>query len=405
MDRAYDLVLFGATSFVGQITTRNLVSRCADENLSWAIAGRNAEKLESVANETGAFDVPRMVVEAADEDAVRKMVQSAKLVISTVGPYAQYGSMVIEACAQTGTDYCDLSGEPHWMAQMIEAHHETAVSTGARIVHACGFDSIPSDMGTWFTQQAAQAANKQPCNQIELIVKGMSGTASGGTIASMMNMMEEVSEDPSLAKVLSNPMALVPKDQRSKTRQPSVTRVREHKEENLWLAPFVMAATNTKIVHRSNALLDFAYGEDFRYSEEMATGSGPLGMAKAGAMAGGLGGFAGLARLKPTRGLLAKVLPKPGDGPSPKQQEKGFFNIILRGTDADGNVTRTKVTGDRDPGYGSTAKMLTEAAITLLRTSRTNTGGGFWTPAAAMGGPLIDNLEAHAGLTFEVLDS
>lgn len=405
MDREYDLVLFGATSFVGQIATRNLVSRCADENLSWAIAGRNAEKLESVANEMGAFDVPRLVVDAADEESVQKMVQSARLAISTVGPYAKYGSMVVAACAESGTDYCDLAGEPQWMAQMIETHHETAVSTGARIVHACGFDSIPSDMGVWFTQQAAHAANKQPCNQIELIVKGMSGTASGGTIASMMNMMEEVSQDAALAKVLSNPMVLVPAEQRPKTRQPSLTRVREHKEENLWLAPFVMAATNTKIVHRSNALLGFAYGKDFRYSEEMATGSGPLGMAKAGMLAGGLGGFAGLARIKPTRGLLAKVLPKPGEGPTPKQQEKGFFNIVLRGTDADGNVTRTKVKGDRDPGYGSTAKMLTEAAITLLRTPHTTTGGGFWTPAAAMGGPLIDNLEAHAGLTFEVLDS
>ncbi len=404
MDREYDLVLFGATSFVGQITTRNLVSRCAQENLSWAIAGRNAEKLESVANEAGAYDVPRMIVDAADDEAVRKMVQSARLVISTVGPYAQYGSMVVAACAEAGTDYCDLAGEPHWMAQMIDAHHETAVASGARIVHACGFDSIPSDMGVWFTQQAANAANSQACIQIELIVKGMSGTASGGTIASMMNMMEEVSQDAALAKVLSNPMVLVPEEQRPKTRQPSLTRVREHKEENLWLAPFVMAATNTKIVHRSNALLGFAYGEDFRYSEEMATGSGPLGMAKAGMLAGGLGGFAGLARIKPTRGLLAKVLPKPGEGPSPEQQEKGFFNIILRGTDGEENVTRTKVTGDRDPGYGSTAKMLTEAAITLLRTPRTTTGGGFWTPASSMGGPLIDNLEAHAGLTFEVLD-
>ncbi len=403
MDREYDLVLFGATSFVGQITTRNLVARCADENLSWAIAGRNAEKLESVANETGAFDVPRLVVDAADEESVRKMVQSARLVISTVGPYAQYGSMVVAACAETGTDYCDLAGEPHWMAQMIEAHQETAGSTGARIVHACGFDSIPSDMGVWFTQQAAYATNKRSCNLIELIVKGMSGTASGGTIASMMNMMEEVSQDAALAKVLSNPMVLVPEEQRPKTRQPSLTRVREHKEEDLWLAPFLMAATNTKIVHRSNALLGFAYGEDFRYSEEMATGSGPVGMAKAGAMAGGLGGFAGLARIKPTRALLAKVLPKPGEGPTPKQQEKGFFNIILRGTDAEGKVTRTKVTGDRDPGYGSTAKMLTEAAITLLRTPRTTTGGGFWTPASSMGGPLIDNLEAHAGLKFSVL--
>ncbi len=399
----YDVILFGATSFVGQITTRNLVDRIGtDGDMKWAVAGRNPDKLRNVSHETGAA-VPELIVDASDDLAVREMVNSTKLVISTVGPYAKYGSGVVKACAELGTDYCDLSGEPHWMARMIDEYHEVAAESGARIVHACGFDSIPSDLGVWFLQNHSQKLHGQPATKVELIVKAMKGGASGGTIASMMNMMEELSEDPSLRKVLTNPYALAPSGERSGIRQPNPARVREHPEEKLWLAPFVMAATNSKIVHRTHALLGKPWG-DFVYSEEMSTGKGPIGAAKAAAMAAGLGGFTGLAALGPTRSLMNRfVLPSPGEGPSPDAQQNGFFRIILRGTTSAGEVTRVQVTGDRDPGYGSTARMLSEAALTLIETPDSQTPGGFWTPATAMGDDLISALTEHAGLSFTVL--
>jgi len=396
----YDLVLFGATSFVGQITTANLVERLGtDGSIRWAIAGRNSDKLHRIAEETGA-DVPRLVVDASDADAVRGMAEATKLIISTVGPYSTYGNEVVAACAASGTDYCDLTGEPQWMARMIDAHHAEAQSSGARIVHACGFDSIPSDLGVWYLQNLAQKKHGEAANGVELIVKAMKGGASGGTVASMMTMQEEMAADPSIRKILSNPYALAPEGERSRARQPSLNGLRHHDEEGLWLAPFVMAATNTKVVHRSHALLGHPWGE-FRYSEEMATGDGPLGAAKAGAMIAGLGGFVGLSAIGPARSLLSKyVLPSPGEGPTPKQQREGFFKIILRGTTPAGEVVRVGVNGDRDPGYGCTARMLTEAALTLGSVSRVDTAGGFWTPATAMGDPLIKALEANAGMTF-----
>lgn len=401
---AYDLILFGATSFVGQITARQLVDRVGvDGDFKWAIAGRNASKLHEVAERTGAL-VPEIIVDAADDAAVGAMAESTKLIVSTVGPYAKYGSGVVAACAETGTDYCDLTGEPHWMTAMIDAHHETAQRTGARIVHACGFDSIPSDLGVLFLQDLAQHQFGEPAERVELIVKAMKGGASGGTIASLVNIMEEMSEDPSLRKTLTNPYVLAPEGQRSGVRQPNPNGLRQHKEEDLWLAPFVMAGTNSKVVHRSHALLGHPWG-DFKYSEEMATGGGPLGAVKAGAVAAGLGGFMGLVAAGPTRRLLERfVLPSPGEGPSPQAQTDGFFNIILRGTTDAGDVVRARVTGDRDPGYGSTAKMLTEAALTLRATSTDTTPGGFWTPATAMGDDLIEALIEHAGLDFRALD-
>lgn len=402
--RPLDLIVFGATSFVGQILCRHLVDRHGtDGPVSWAIAGRSESKLAEVAAATGA-DVEQIVADAADAEAMADMVSRTRVVISTVGPYALYGSELVGAAAAAGTDYCDLTGEPQWMQKMIDAHHETAVESGARIVHACGFDSIPSDLGTWFTQQRATEAFGTHCDTIAMRVKAMKGGASGGTIASMMNVMEEVSSDPSLRKVLTNPYALAPEGQRSGVRQPNVTVPQQDDASGAWVAPFVMASVNTRVVHRSHALLDHPWGDEFLYDEAMMMGSGPAGALKAGALTGGLASFMGVAAVGPARSLLNKyVLPKPGTGPSPEDQENGFFDIRFYGTTAEGDTITTKVTGDRDPGYGSTAKMLGEAAVTLLELPADETGGGFWTPSTAMGDRLITALEADAGLEFSVL--
>ena len=405
-NRPYDLVVFGATSFVGEILCGYLVDRHGvDGDLRWAIAGRNADKLEAVAASTGA-DVPRIVADAADAEALAALADSCRVVISTVGPYALYGSPLIEAVADAGTDYVDLTGEPQWMQRMIDQHEATAARTGARIVHTCGFDSIPSDLGAWFTQQRSLERFGQPCSSIAMRVKAMKGGASGGTIASMLNVVDETKADPSLRKTLGNPYALAPADMRSGPKQPNVMAPTKDAASGEWVGPFVMAGINTKVVHRTHALLGRPWGEEFTYDEAMLMGEGPLGAVKAGALVGGLGSFMGLAAIGPARRLLGKVLPEPGEGPSPEAQEAGFYDIRFFGTTAGGDSIATKVTGDRDPGYGSTAKMLAESATTLLATNRgekTGTPGGFWTPATAMGDRLIEALERDAGLTFEVL--
>ncbi len=405
-NRQFDLIVFGATSFVGQILCRHLVDRLGtDGPVSWAIAGRSASKLKTVAADTGA-NVEQIVADASDAEAMAAMVDQAKVIISTVGPYALYGSELVAAAAAAGTDYCDLTGEPQWMQKMIDAHQETAEASGARIVHSCGFDSIPSDLGVWFTQQLAQERFDTHCTSIAMRVKAMKGGASGGTIASMMNVMEEVASDPSLRKVLTNPYALAPEGARSGVRQPNVTIPQNDKASGKWVAPFVMASVNTRVVFRSHALLDHPWGDGFQYDEAMIMGDGPIGVAKAGMLTGGLAGFMGLAALKPARSVLNKyILPKPGEGPSPEDQEAGFYDIRFYGTTAEGDTITTKVTGDRDPGYGSTAKMLGESALVLLDLPANETPGGFWTPATAMGDRLIDALEAEAGLRFAGAES
>ena len=405
-DRPHDLVVFGATSFVGEILCRFLVERHGTEgDLAWAIAGRSEAKLAAVADSTGA-DVERIVADAADPAAMAALADSTRLVISTVGPYALYGSPLVEAVAAVGTDYVDLTGEPQWMQRMIDAHGDAAERSGARIVHTCGFDSIPSDLGVFFTQREAEARFGEPCTRIRMVVKAMKGGASGGTIASLINVADEAKADPSLRQTLGNPYALAPDGMRSGPRQPNVMAPTRDAASGEWVGPFVMAGINTKVVHRSHALLGRPWGDEFVYDEVMAMGGGPLGAVKAGALVGGLGAFMGLVAIGPARGLLNRVLPEPGDGPSPEQQEAGFYDLRFFGTTAAGDTITTKVTGDRDPGYGSTAKMLAESATTLLATNRgekTGTPGGFWTPATAMGDRLIEALEANAGLTFEVL--
>ncbi|MEZ5246286.1 MAG: saccharopine dehydrogenase NADP-binding domain-containing protein [Acidimicrobiales bacterium] len=413
-DRPFDIVLFGATSFVGQILCRYLVDRHGigpgpgtdPGGLRWAIAGRSTAKLDAVAAATGAT-VPQIVADASSATDMASLADSTRVVVSTVGPYALYGSELVAACAAAGTDYCDLTGEPQWMQKMIDAHYATAQASGARIVHTCGFDSIPSDLGVWFTQHAAIEEFGEPCTTIAMRVKAMRGGASGGTIASMMNVLEETAGDPALRKMLANPYALAPDGMRSGVDQPNVLVPKNDEASGEWIAPFVMAAINTRVVHRSHALLGRPWGDDFLYDEAMMMGAGPKGAAKAAGLAGGLGGFVGIAALRPARRLLNRfVLPKPGDGPSPEAQEKGFFDIRFFGTTASGRTIATKVTGDRDPGYGSTARMLGECAVTLLhlpRDGEAGVAGGFWTPSTALGDTLIEALQAHAGLTFDVL--
>ncbi|MGA9275364.1 saccharopine dehydrogenase family protein [Ilumatobacter sp.] len=398
--RTHDIVLFGATSFVGQILTRHLVDRYgSDGGVTWAMAGRNANKLAEVATDAGA-DVDRIVVDADDAAGLAEMCAHTNLVISTVGPYALYGSKLVAAVTEAGIDYVDLTGEPHWMQRMIDRYHERAIETGARIVHSCGFDSVPSDMGVWFLQREAEERFGEPCTSISMAVKAAKGGASGGTVASMMNMMDEVSADPSLRDVLANPYALAEAGDREGRDQPEVILPVHDDGHESWLAPFVMAATNTRVVFRTHSLLGHPWGDDFTYGEAIATGDGLTGRAKALAVSTGMGTMMGAVAFSPMRKMMGAILPDPGEGPSPEKQEAGFYDLRFHGSTASGDEIMVKVTGDRDPGYGSTAKILAEAATTLAESDAT---GGFWTPATALGDPFVDALVEHAGLTFDVI--
>lgn len=404
--REFDLVVYGAASFVGRLLTRYLVQRIGTGGeFKWALAGRNREKLEAVAREFGAEALPTIIADAGDRAALDELAARTRVVVTTVGPYALYGSDLVAACAAKGTDYCDLTGEPQWMQRMIDAHEDAARASGARIVHNCGFDSIPSDMGVDFLQEQAQAAFGAHCPQVRMAVKAARGGFSGGTVASLLNVMTEIKADPGLRKTMQNPYAVCPQGQREGVRQLNVTGPSHDPDIGAWLAPFVMAAINTKVVHRSHALLGRVWGDGFRYDESMMTGRGPAGAMKATAVSAGMGGFMALTAIGPTRKLLERtVLPKPGEGPSPKEQEAGFFDLRFFGKTAAGEQLVCKVTGQGDPGYAATARMLGESALCLAQDrERTRTEGGFWTPSTAMDGALRERLQQHAGLTFERL--
>ena len=400
-----DIVLWGAAGFVGRLLAKYLWPKYgASGEIRLALGGLDKSELESVHKDLKADDrLPLIVGNAFDEPFIYALTKNTRLVVTTVGPYARYGSSLVAACAANGTDYCDLSGETQWMHRMISAHQKTAEASGARIVHACGFDSIPSDLGVLFLQTLAQKRFGHPMTDVKMRVKSIRGKLSGGTVASMLNVIEEVRSDPQVAKIAKNPYALAPEGMQSGVRQPNVSTFEYDADVESWVAPFVMAAVNTRVVHRSNALMEHAWGTAFRYDEAMMMGRGLTGRIRATAFAGTLGAFLAGSYFTPTRFLMKKtLLPKPGEGPSLEERESGFYKLYLIGKDPEGNELRVTVKGDRDPGYGSTSKMLGEAAVCLFSDiGKKEVSGGFWTPATAMGQKLIDRLTANAGLTFE----
>jgi short subunit dehydrogenase-like uncharacterized protein len=409
---SHDVILFGATSFVGQILARYMLatfgaSQTKKDGLRWAMAGRSQAKLETLRASLGteAAQIDLFVADAADSSALTALCGRTRVVVSTVGPYALFGEPLVKACAETGTDYCDLTGEVQWIRRMVMAYADIARNSGARIVHCCGFDSIPSDLGVWHLQQAAQTQFGAPAVEVKMRVKAMKGGASGGTVASLMNVVKEAVADSALRKELANPYSICPPDYVNKTRQKNLKTAEFDSDLNAWTAPFVMAAINTRVVLRSNALLGNRYGADFKYDEAMITGRGLKGRMTALGLVGGLGGFMAASALPPGRWALEKfVVPAPGEGPTPAQQEKGFFDLRFVGKTGKGDTVRTKVTGDRDPGYGSTAKMLGQAAACLAQDiGPADAAGGFWTPASIFGDKLVARLQAHSGLKFEVL--
>ena len=405
--REFDVIVVGATGFTGALVAEYLRDRHGiGDELRWAAAGRNEQKLGTLREALGpsAASLPLIVADTLDAAAVRDLAQRTRVVLTTVGPYARFGSELVAACAEAGTHYCDLAGEVQWIRRMIDAHDATARKSGARIVHCCGFDSIPMDIGAWFLQREARERLGEYCQSIELMVRAMKGGASGGTMASMMNLMREARADRDVARVLAKPYSLNPEGEQQGPDRGDQRGVRFDEDANSWTAPFIMASVNTRVVRRSNALLGYPWGREFRYHESIRTGRGIAGWSRAATITGGLGGLVGLASFDWSRGLLERyVLPKPGTGPDAEAREKGFFNLEQIGKLADGRQIRARITGDRDPGYGSTSKMLAESAVCLAR-DELDSPGGVLTPAAAMAAPLIERLRSNAGLTFEIRD-
>ena len=384
--REFDIVVYGASGFTGRLVAEYLAGR-KGASTKWAMAGRDTAKLAAVRDEIGApANIPLIAADASNPQSLRNMAKRTRVVLTTVGPYQLYGAELVAACVAEGTDYADLCGEPAWMRQMIDAHDSEAKKTGARIVFSCGFDSIPFDLGVLFLQAEAKKRFGAPFARVKGRVRKMRGTFSGGTAASLKATMAAAAKDPNVVTLLKDPFSLTPGFAGPK--QPSGMKPEYDEDFGAWMAPFVMAAINTRNVHRTNALTNFSFGKDFVYDEMVMTGPGDKGEAIAKGMAAQGSGMEG------DKG------PKPGEGPSKDERENGFYDLVFLGVGPDGKKLAASVKGDKDPGYGSTSKIIAETAIALVNAP--DVAGGIWVPGAALGDRLVKRLSDKAGLTFKV---
>lgn len=406
----FDILVWGATGFTGRLVAEYLARTQSTHGARWALAGRDRAKLEEVRGSLvglnpACAELPLLLADAKDAASLDALVSRTRVIITTVGPYARYGSELVAACVRNGTDYCDLTGEVQWMRKMIDAHHAQARESGARIVHTCGFDSIPSDLGVLMLQDFMREHHASHCDRIRLFVTKMRGGISGGTAASALQTMDDVKADPSLRRVLGNPHGLDPEPRRGRPEERDQLGVRYSKELGRWTGPFVMAPVNTRVVRRSNALLGYPWGQDFLYSEAASFPRGPKGLFNAVSAAGTLGGFFLAASVPVVRRQLERhVLPAPGTGPSAEERERGCFEILLLGegkTPGGGSAKlEGRVAAQGDPGYAATSRMLSESAL-CLAFDPLPSEGGVLTPATSMGMKLVERLR-RAGMTFEV---
>ena len=386
--REFDIIVYGATGYTGRLVAEYLSNHYGprDDAPTWAMAGRSLDKLEEVRDLIGApADTPLVVADAADPDSLTAMCGRTRVVLTTVGPYQLYGNELVEACARTGTDYADLCGEPGWMREQIDAHHDTAKASGARICFSSGFDSIPFDLGVLMLQKEAVARFGAPAPRVKGRVRAMAGTFSGGTAASLTATMKSIAKNPKLIPILQSPFGLTPGFEGPD--QPMGLIPEYDAKLGKWAAPFIMATINTKNVHRTNFLLGHPYGADFKYDEMMLTSAGELGEKAANAVAEML------------KNPFGAKPPKPGEGPSKEERENGHYDVLFVGEMADGQTLHYGVKGRYDPGYGSTSRMLAETGIALLSCDKQ---GGIGTPGSFLGEALVQRLQDHAEISFSV---
>jgi short subunit dehydrogenase-like uncharacterized protein len=398
-----DILLLGATGFTGRLVLEYL-AKTAPVNLNIALGARNPSKLAEVQKSAGT-DYATVAIDTQDAAQVEAAIQNTRVVCTTVGPYALYGELVAAACARAGVHYCDLTGEVTFMRRSIDRNHEAAVKSGARIVHTCGFDSIPSDLGVFLVAQECAARFGKKLGRTEFFIGPMRGGVSGGTIASMLAIASEARSSRETRKLLASPYGLSPNpetdlglDANEGARVRKVTAL-----DDAIAGPFVMAACNTRVVRRSNALSAYSYGRGFRYSEEQLYGRGLRGTVTAYGVLTALAAVLGAQSTEVTAKALAALLPKSGAGPSAEARKNGFFKAQILAESEDGEHTlRARVEGQGDPGYAATAVMLGESALCLAQDQLVSAStGGVLTPSTAMGMHLVDRLRA-AGMVFEV---
>ncbi|RAW45511.1 oxidoreductase [Halorubrum sp. 48-1-W] len=410
-DRRHDLVVWGATGFVGRLVAEYLTERYDPSELSLAIGGRSESRLEEleatlVAERPGWDAIPLVVGDATDLDRLRSIAGDTRVVCTTVGPYTKYGTKLVEACIAAGTDYCDLTGEITWVREMVDRYHEEALEAGTRIVHSCGFDSVPADVGTLLVQSFAIEEFGTPCDVARIYVEEGRGGVSGGTMASFTELFRAAAEDPVARQTLRNPYSLAPKGERHGGDPGAQTTVRTDPLRSTWTAPSPMAQVNERVIRRSNALRGYPWDREFECTEVVPTGGGIGGLVRAGAIAAGTRAATAAMKFGPTReGLSRFVFPDPGEGPTRERIEDGYFTVRVlgRGTATEGPfVVQSRIGADLDPGYGATARMVGEAAMCLVY-GRIDSpvAGGILTPASGIGAPLADRLR-EAGFTIDV---
>ena len=399
--KQFDIVIWGASSFTGKLVTEYIFNKYGSTKIKWAIAGRNLDKLEKVRSQVAYEDIPIFIADSFDEDSLSKFVKKTKVVCSTVGPYSLYGTKLVKVCLENNTNYCDITGEAHWIRTLIDNFHEEAKSKKIKIVNSCGFDSIPSDMGVYFIQNEIKKVYKNYAKSIKMRVAGIRGGISGGTYGSINNLLKEAYADRNVFKVLNNPYGLNPKDKMEGMDKKDLRKIIFDKESNSWIYPFIMAGINTKIVRRSNALSNFKYGKDFRYEEATMSGKGISGFWKAVLAVFPLV-MVGLNPNSFLKKIVNSFMPKPGEGPGLEKRKNGFYNLRFYVTIDDKNKAFAKVIGDSDPGYDSTSKMLAESAL-CLAFDRLPENYGVVTPSFSMGDKLLDRLNHNAGLKFELI--
>lgn len=410
--RELDLVLVGATGFVGRLTAQRLATH-APAGLRIGLAGRSADRLAEVraalpsTGTSTTAEWPLITVDVLDDGAVADLVARTRVVVSAVGPYLRYGLPLVQACARARTHYADLTGETLFVRRSIDAAHEEAVASGARIVHSCGFDSVPSDLGVGLSATHAAEAWSDRLTSAVLHVRSLRGGISGGTVDSLRQQILESEQDPTVRRLLGDPLALVDDlagraygSSRGRRRLP----VDQDEDSGTWQAPFVMGTYNRQIVQRSNALTDWSYGRELSYREVVDAGRGPRGAVTATAIALGTGGLVAGLSLGPTRWLMDKALPKPGEGPSEKQRAGGRFRVAVDAVTTEGRRVRTTIGADHDPGYDGTAVMLSESGLALADGADLGPAGVV-TPMVALGRVLPERLRtAGFTVTTEQLD-
>ncbi len=393
-NREYDIIIWGASGFTGRLVAEYLYKNYNAKDLNWAIAGRDELKLSSIREKFLDNTIPIVLADSFNENSLNDIVKKTKVVCSTVGPYAKYGSLLVKSCVKNKTHYCDLAGEAQWIRKMIDLYHKEAITNQVKIVNSCGFDSIPSDMGVYFIYKNILKKNLS----IKMRVTGAKGGYSGGTYASMQNIIKEASINKEIRRNLTNPYGLNPIGEQSGMDKSDLRSVIYDSKIKTWISPFLMAGINTKIVRRSNALSNYNYGKEFKYDEAVMTGTGFKGRLK------GIILSIPLIFLSAKPGsLLNKIFnflsPKPGKGPNKKERESGYFSLRFYVFQENNDFSIYKVTGDKDPGYGSTSKMLAESAVCLAK-DELNNNFGILTPSIAMSDSLLDRLVSKAGLKF-----